>query len=155
VSEQIHACTVVKKYLIAGGRSNMPITATVRSRSDSLRQEIDVDGRHVLITDEPASLGGTDSAPTPYELLPAAIASCVVTTLRLYARRKGWELGDVAVDVVLESQAPQPQRCRISLKLPDDLTDEQRARLERVADACAVHRTLERGVVFEHGERWR
>ena len=126
----------------------MPITATVRSTADTLRQEIVVNDRFRLVTDEPEALGGEDTAPTPYELLPAALASCVVTTIRMYARRKGWELGELGADVVLDEQA-RPQRATIALSLPPGLSDEQVARLEHVAQACAVHRTLERGLVFE------
>jgi putative redox protein len=127
----------------------MPIIATVRSTSDTLRQEIVVNDRFRLVTDEPAELGGEDTAPTPYELLPAALASCIVTTIRMYARRKGWELAEVGVDVELDADA-KPQRATIALSLPPGLSDEQVARLEHVAQACPVHRTLERGLVFEH-----
>jgi putative redox protein len=126
----------------------MPLTATVRSAADTLRQEVLVGDRHRLVTDEPRSLGGTDSAPTPWELLPAALAACVVTTIRMYARRKGWELDDIAVDAALHHET-QPQRCTITLRLPDALSDEQRRRLEHVARACAVHRTLEHGLAIE------
>jgi len=125
----------------------MPITASVTSSRDSLRQEVLV-GRHVVVTDEPASLGGADSAPTPYELLPAALAACVVTTIRMYARRKDWDVGPITVEATFDGDARDPA-CTFELRLPDDLDGDRRARLERVADACAVHRTLERGVRFE------
>lgn len=107
-----------------------------------------VNERHWLTTDEPASLGGEDTAPTPYELLPAAVAACVVTTIRMYARRKGWDVGEILVDASLD-HAARPQSCTIHLRLPEGLSDEQRDRLERVAQACAVHRTLENGLDFE------
>jgi len=126
----------------------MPLTATVRSAADTLRQEVLVGDRHRLVTDEPRSLGGTDSAPTPWELLPAALAACVVTTIRMYARRKGWQLDDIAVDAALHHEA-HPPRCTITLRLPEGLSDEQRRRLEHVARACAVHRTLEHALAIE------
>ena len=128
----------------------MSITAAVRSPSSAtLRMEVDVDGRHVLATDEPPHLGGDDTAPTPYELLAAALAACVVTTIRMYVRRKGWELGPIEVDAVFNGDATEPA-CTYEVRFPADLDPERRARLERVAQACAVHRTLERGVAFEH-----
>ena len=74
----------------------MSLTATARSAGDTLRQEVLVDGRHRLTTDEPAQLGGTDTGPAPHELVPAALAACVAVTIRMYARTKGWTLGELA-----------------------------------------------------------
>jgi putative redox protein len=123
--------------------------ATVISSSDSLRQEIIVNGRHVVVTDEPESLGGEDTAPTPLDLLAAALAGCVVTTIRMFARRQGWELDEVETEVSLDTNV-RPARCTIAVRLPDGLSESQRRKLEHVAKACAVHRTLQRGVGFEH-----
>jgi putative redox protein len=126
----------------------MPLTATVRSSADTLRHEIYVNDRHWLVTDEPESLGGTDTAPTPHELLPAALAACVATTIRGFARRQGWSLDEITVEAKLDIR-PRPQRCTISVALPSRLEEWQWRRLEYVARACAVHRTLEQGVAFE------
>jgi putative redox protein len=125
------------------------LTATVTSSTDSLRQRILVNDRHWLDTDEPEDLGGDDTAPTPLELLPAALASCVVTTIRMYARRRGWELDEIGADVRLDREV-RPARCTIAVRLPERLSDEQSRRLEQVAKACAVHRTLEHGIAFDH-----
>lgn len=54
--------------------------ATARSAGNGLRHEVDVNGRHVITTDEPSSLGGTDAGPAPHELLPATLAACVSTS---------------------------------------------------------------------------
>ncbi len=59
----------------------MSLTATSRSIPGTLRQEIVIAGKHRLITDEPEAVGGEGSAPAPHELVPAALASCVSTTL--------------------------------------------------------------------------
>jgi len=83
----------------------MPLTATARSAGDTLRQEIVVDGRHRLVTDEPPRLGGGDDGPAPHELVPAALAACVVTTIRTYARKKAWDVGEVVVDVVYDHKS--------------------------------------------------
>jgi putative redox protein len=128
------------------------LTATVTSSTDSLRQRIFVNDRHWLETDEPEDLGGGDTAPTPLELLPAALASCVVTTIRMFARRKGWELDEIGADVVLDREV-RPAQCTIVVRLPENVSEERRRRLEQVAKACAVHRTLERGIAFDHAIR--
>jgi putative redox protein len=128
------------------------LSATVTSSTDSLKQRIFVNDRHWLETDEPEDLGGEDTAPTPLDLLPAALASCVVTTIRMFARRKGWELDEIGADVTIDREV-RPAQCTIAVRLPQDLSEEQRRRLEQVAKACAVHRTLENGIAFEHADR--
>jgi putative redox protein len=128
----------------------MPLTATARSEGDTLRQEILVDGRHRLVADEPAWLGGGDEGPAPHELVPAALAACVVTTIRTYARTKGWDLGAIAADVVYDHKST-PRRFDVAIHLPAGLSDLQRQRILRVAEACPVRRAFEAGlVVHEH-----
>lgn len=124
------------------------LTATSRSVAGTLRQDGLVDGRHHLFTDEPEHLGGEGSAPVPHELFPAAIASCVSTTMLMYARTKGWDLGEVTVEVEYDNTST-PRRFEIAIRVDDELTPEQLARLEKVAAACPVRRAVESGVVFE------
>jgi putative redox protein len=123
------------------------MTATAR-RTAGLRHEIDVNGRHTIATDEPLSLGGTDTAPAPHELLPATLASCVSTMVALYAQRKGWVLDDLRVDVTYDTDAT-PRRFTVDLHLPGTLSDDQVQRLRRVADTCPVRKALEAGFAFE------
>ena len=126
----------------------MSLTASARTSGGSLRTEILVDGRHHLTTDEPARLGGTDTGPAPHELVPAALAACVTTTVQAYARTKGWELDEIAVDVVYDNTST-PRHFDVTVHLPDDLSDEQRRRLMRVAEACPVRRAIEAGMTFD------
>ena len=126
----------------------MSLTATARSIPGTLRQEVVIDGQHRLITDEPERVGGEGSAPAPHELLPAALASCVSTTLVMYARQKCWNLGEVTVDVDYDHQA-SPRRARVSIRLSGHVDDDQLERLEKVARACPVRRVLETGIEFE------
>ena len=126
----------------------MSFTATARRVGDSLRHEVDVNGRHTIVTDEPRSLGGTDAGPAPHELLPAALAACISTMVALYARRKGWELGETQVDVVYDADA-DPRHFDVTLHLPAGLSDDQITRLRRVAATCPLRRTLEADVSFD------
>lgn len=115
---------------------------------DGLRHEVDVNGRHTIVTDEPARLGGTDTAPTPHELLAAMLASCASTMVTMYARRHGWALEGVRVDVDYDADAT-PRRAAVRLHLPAGLTAEQVDRLRRVAETCPARRALEAGFEFE------
>lgn len=128
----------------------MSFTASAHSIDGTMRHEIDVNGRHTIITDEPASLGGTDAGPAPHELLPATLASCISTMIVLYAQRKNWDIGDVRVDVDYDYES-EPRRFAVEVHLPGGLTDDQVARLRRVADTCPVRRALEG--TFEFDER--
>lgn len=128
----------------------MSLTATSRSIPGTLRQEVVIDGKHLLITDEPVEVGGEGSAPAPHELLPAALASCVSTTLVIYARRKSWDLGEVRVDVSYDHRAT-PRRADIKIGIDADLTSSQLEILEKVAAACPVRRSIE--TEFEFNEQ--
>jgi putative redox protein len=126
----------------------MSLTASARSTPGKLRQEVLIDGRFRLTTDEPEQLGGDDSGPAPHELFPAAVAACISTTLVRYARTKDWDLGQVTVDVDYDHRST-PRRFSVAIELTGELDDEQLARLEQVAAACPVRRSVESGIVFE------
>jgi putative redox protein len=110
-------------------------------------------GRHVLRADEPRSLGGDDSGPSPYGYLSAALAACTSMTIRMYADRKQWPLDHVAVSVrhdkihaedceACESETGRIDRFDRTLHLEGALSTEQRQRIAEIADRCPVHRTL-------------
>jgi putative redox protein len=108
------------------------------------------DGDHTITADEPKKNGGDDQGPSPQELLAASLASCSAVTLEMYADRKGWQIGDVQVDVTYEpAQRGSPTRFQIEVKLPKELPDDQRERLMQIVARCPVHRTLEGEVIFE------
>jgi putative redox protein len=125
----------------------MSLTATARAIPGTLRQEVVIDGKHRLITDEPERLGGDGSGPAPHELFPAALASCVATTIVMYARTKGWDIGDVNVAVDYDNRST-PRRFEIAIELGGELDNVQLRRLERVAEACPLRRSIEAGIEF-------
>jgi putative redox protein len=122
--------------------SVMSMTATARCLEGGLRSEVDVNGRHRLVTDEPVPLGGTDLGPAPHELLAAMVASCVATMIAMYAQARDWQLGEVRVEAVYESDST-PRHVDLQIYLPDGLSSDQLRRLRRVAETCPAKRALE------------
>jgi putative redox protein len=123
--------------------------ATARREDGTLKHDLEIRD-HRLTADEPKANGGDDSGPSPQELLAASLASCTAITIEMYARRKGWEIGEVVVDVDYEpAQRGSPTRFSMVVGLPKEVPEEHRERLMHIAAKCPVHRTLEGEVMFE------
>ena len=96
---------------------------------------------HRLTADEPVAAGGEDRGPSPTELLLGALGSCVAMTLKMYAGRKGWELGDLTVDLSgRDDNGVFVVERRLGFGAP--LSDEQRQRLTEIASRCPVSRRI-------------
>jgi putative redox protein len=110
---------------------------------------------HTLVADEPQEQGGADSGPMPQELLALSLASCTAVTVEMYADRKGWDLGDLEVEVDGELAGKSgPSKFDVLLRLPKALDAEQQRRLLIVAAKCPVHRALAHEAEFhDHAER--
>jgi len=94
--------------------------------------------------------GAFAGAPTPQELLAASLAACSTLSMEAYAERKGWDIGEVAVEVDYEvAQRGCPARCATVVRLSEHLSEEQRRRLMSVAAKSPVHRTLEGETMFD------
>jgi len=111
-------------------------------RLEGLAHEVDFEGGHTLVVDEPAEAGGTDTGPRPTQLLAASLASCTAITVEMYADRKGWDVGPLAVDVDVAYDGPVPSTFAVTLGLPRELSEEQRRRLLVIAAKCPVHKVL-------------
>jgi putative redox protein len=127
-------------------------TVIVKGDATGLAQEIET-GRHRLVADEPVEAGGTDTGPSPYELLLAALGACTSMTLSMYARRKQWPLERVTVRLrhdkihakdcaECETKEGMLDRIEREISLTGPLDAEQRERLLAIANRCPVHRTL-------------
>ena len=123
--------------------------AVARLAGGKLVQEVTI-REHELTADEPKDEGGDDEGPSPQELLAASLASCTAITMEMYAQRKGWDVGDMSVDVNYEpAQRGSPTRFEMVVKMPKELPEDQRQRLMQIAAKCPVHRTLEGEVMFD------
>ena len=100
---------------------------------------------HAVLTDQPASAGGADTAPTPTELLVAALASCVAFYAGRYLVRHGLERDGLRVSADFTMAADRPARVgaiQLRVVVPAGVPAERRAPLLAVASHCTVHNTL-------------
>ena len=115
-------------------------------------QDVNAGPNHHALADEPEAYGGTNRGMSPYGFLAAGLGACTSMTIRMYARRKGWPLDHVSVDVSHDKvhaqdagtgAAAKVDQFRRIIRLEGDLSQEQRRSLMEIADRCPVHRTLE------------
>jgi putative redox protein len=116
-------------------------------------QDVNAGPTHHVLADEPLAYGGTNRGMSPYGFLSAGLGACTSMTIRMYARRKGWPLDHVSVDVCHDKVHAQDAETgsddkidtwRRRIKLTGPLDADQRQRLLEIADKCPVHRTLEK-----------
>jgi len=113
----------------------------VARRRQGYAHDVEVEG-HDLRVDEPPEAGGTDTGPRPTQLLGASLAGCIAITVEMYANRKGWDVGPIEVDVEMSYEGPVPNSFEVGVKLPAELSEEQRRRLLVIATKCPVHKVL-------------
>ncbi len=117
-------------------------TATVTNNSNAYTSNIEI-RQHQLLADEPVKNGGEDLGPAPGDYLCAALASCTAITLRMYAQRKAWHVGEIKIKVDLITE-PQQNIFKCEIECTGDLTLEQLERLALIADSCPVHKLLKK-----------
>ena len=129
-----------------------PAGVVVRGNADGFLQDV-VSGKHHLRADEPASAGGSDAAPGPYDYLLIALGVCTSMTVGLYARRKQLPLENITVSLShsriyakdceeCETKEGMLDRIDAEVELTGSLTEQQHAKLMEIAAKCPVHRTL-------------
>jgi len=111
-------------------------------RREGFTHDVELDGGHTLVFDEPPDAGGADEGPSPTRALIGSLAACTAITVEMYADRKEWELGAVEVEVEAEYDGPVPVSFTVTLRVPEPLDEERQGRLLAIAAKCPVHRVI-------------
>jgi putative redox protein len=106
-------------------------------------------GTHGLTSDEPEKRGGTGTGPSPYELMLASLGACTSITLRMYAERKQWTLGEIDVTLRLVKDGDGPLHIERKISVGGNMDAEQQAKLLEIADKTPVTKALAPGVPIE------
>jgi len=119
-------------------------TAKVSLGAQNYRTIVMVEGHEVTV-DEPTGNGGGGEGPSSSQLLLSSLGACVAVTMRMYAERKEWMLGDISIDLRMEQENKNGvMHTEISREISfgEALSPEQRKRLLVIADKCPIHKTL-------------
>jgi putative redox protein len=120
------------------------VVKVLARRREGYTHDVEIEGGHTLVIDEPVSAGGANAGPSPTRTLAASLASCTAITAEMYADRKGWDIGTLEVEVDVTYDGESPIAFAVTLRCPGDLDDDQLDRLLRIARKCPVHRLLSR-----------
>lgn len=101
-----------------------------------------------LMSDEPVSAGGGNAGPAPYGLILAGLGSCTAITLKMYADRKGWDIGTLHVNLTLERDADGKNLITRTLSTEAALNDAQWDKLIEIAGKTPVTKTLQAGATI-------
>lgn len=157
------------RYICSGGAAGTAASAVIAQPGTVVVSEtgqgkfanaVSVGGRHSLLADEPADYGGTDTGPTPYDLVLAGLGACKTMTMRMYAERKGFPLDRARVTLrhakihamdcaECETEDGRIDRIETEIEVIGDMDAETRQKIADIAEKCPVHRTLQSEVVIE------
>lgn len=117
------------------------LVATCETQPGDYKETVTI-GDHSLILDASKEDGGQNLGPAPHDLLTAALVSCKAMTMRMYAKRKGWDLTGMTVT---GNQIPVDRnntRFEVTIKLPPHLGVGEKERLLDISKKCPVHRAI-------------
>lgn len=105
---------------------------------------------HQITVDQPLDNGGADSGPTPPELFAGSLASCIAFYVVRYCQQRDIECADLSVDChwKVSGQPKTINHLTVEVTLPG-LPESRRQALQRVAESCLIHHTLQQSSAVE------
>jgi putative redox protein len=101
-------------------------------------------GEFAVRTDQPEGLGGAATAPAPYDLFLASLATCAGIYVLGFCQARGIRTEGLRLTQrhEFDPDTKLVRRVRIDLHLPSDFPERYRAAIVRTAESCKVKRTL-------------
>ena len=124
------------------------LEVTCESQPQDFQELVSI-GKHKLLLDASVEDGGQDTGITPHDLLTASLVSCKTMTMRMYAKRKGWDLTGLKIT---GKQIPVDRtltRFEIQITLPAHLGAGEKERLLDISKKCPVHRAISNQVEIQ------
>lgn len=109
-------------------------------------------------TDAPTDIGGRGSLFSPTDLLACSLATCIATTMGLYAKRKNWDLSGMQLiteKIMVDNPTRRIGRIEINIQIPQDFSIENQQILEKIAQTCPVHKSLHPDVEVVMNFQWK
>lgn len=122
-------------------------SASVVSTDTDYRHDIHV-GHFDLVADEHKALGGQGAGPAPFDYYLASLAACTAITLRMYAQRKGWDLGEFRAELALSFDEEGTVHVHRTLHSDQALSDAQWERLLEIVAKTPVTKAMRDGAVI-------
>ena len=108
-------------------------------------------GSFVVKTDQPSDGGGGNTAPTPFEMFLASLATCAGYYVLEFCRKRGISTDGLRLIQRLETDAVTRMASKILLEiqLPSGFPERYTGSVLRAAESCWVKKHLEKPPSFE------
>lgn len=127
--------------------TNLPKKITATNKPGTIKSQFKIRD-HILFCDEEPLYGGNDEAPDPYDYVMAGVGGCTIVSLRQFADRKGWDIGEINLVMTYDSiNGEDVVNKEVSFSNP--LSEQQKKVLLRVAH-CGTEQMIEKGMTFNN-----
>ena len=106
----------------------------------------------IIYTDAPKDHDGDGKNFAPTDLLASSLGTCVITIMGIEAKRRGWKLDEVKIDVykIMTTEGPRKIKSLVlEIFMPSDLGSQKYKVLQRSAQHCPVKINLEESINIE------
>jgi putative redox protein len=97
-----------------------------------------------VLTDQPSAYGGQNSAPAPFDLFLASLATCAGYYALRFCRERGLSTDGLklALETEKDSEKHRLSKLRIAINLPVDFPEKYRQAIIRATGQCSVKRVI-------------